>query len=284
MLIDYVQLERMVLAEPGVKCGELAEGHVVRLKVDDDREEAVRVMEKYDLPVLPVVDEGGELVGIVTFDDVADVQAEEATEDIQKMGGMEALDEPYLSVSLFELFRKRVVWLIVLLVGGMLTIPLLAKYGEELGALPMLAFFIPLIIASGGNSGSQAAALIIRAMAVGEVGLRDWWRVMHREIMSGMLLGATIGGLGLARVVLWGLFGWNDYMGHEVLVGLTVGVSLASVVLIGTLVGSMLPLFLKRVGLDPATSSTPFVATIVDVAGLLIYFGLATMLLGGMIG
>ncbi len=281
-LLDHVALRDIVTSDPSTTCEQLRRGQTVSLLAADDREEAVRTMERYDIPVLPVVDADGTLVGIVTFDDVADVAEEEVTEDIQKLGGMQALEEPYLSATLFSLVRKRVIWLVVLFGGGLLTVSAMGVFEEQLQKLAILALFVPLIIASGGNSGSQAATLIIRAMAIGEVTLGDWLRVFFRELASGLLMGLMIGILGLLTAMLSTTLFSFELPGSisAVRVGLTIGLSLIGVITIGTLIGSMLPLLLRRIGLDPATSSTPFVATIVDVAGLVIYFALAVSILG----
>jgi magnesium transporter len=248
--------------------------------VTDDQETAVAVFRKYDRTALPVVDLNGMLVGIVTVDDVLDVVEEEATEDIQKFGGLEALDEPYVSTPLLAMVKKRATWLVILFLSEMLTATAMGFFEDEIAKAVVLALFVPLIISSGGNSGSQAATLIIRALALGEVKLRDWWMVMRREIYSGILLGLILGAIGFLRIAAWSAFS-DIYGPHWILVGLTVGISLVGIVLWGTLAGSMLPFVLKRFGADPATSSAPFVATLVDVTGLLIYFTVAVLLLRG---
>jgi magnesium transporter len=231
-----------------------------------------------------VVDSSGVLVGIVTQDDMLDVAEAEATEDIQKIGGMEALDEPYMRISLWRMVRKRAGWLIILFLGEMLTATAMANYQAELAKALVLALFLPLIISSGGNSGSQASTLMIRAMALGEVTLRDWWHVMRREIQAGLLLGLVLGIIGTVRVAAWAIaderyFHNQPYGPHWPLVAFTVGIALVGVVLWGTLSGSMLPFLLRRVGADPATSSAPFVATLVDVTGLIIYFSIALVIM-----
>jgi magnesium transporter len=282
-LLDHIALRQLVLADPRTRCDQLREGHVVSLRAEEDREEAVRVMERYDLPVLPVVDADGRLVGIVTFDDVADVAAEEATEDIHKLGGMEALDTTYFSTSLLKLVRKRGLWLVVLFLGGLLTIGAMGAFEGQIERQAILALFVPLIIASGGNSGSQAATLIIRALAVGELGLGDWLKTLRRELLSGLLLGSALGvtGLIVASIVAWFM---QDAAarnpGAALHVGFAIGTAVVGVVVTGVVVGSMLPFLLEKLDLDPATCSTPFVATIVDVAGLLIYFTTVTVILG----
>ncbi|MBI1368085.1 MAG: magnesium transporter [Planctomycetes bacterium] len=280
-LLDFIKLRKLLLADPAVRCETLREGQVVSLRADDDREKAVRVMERYDLPVLPVVDKSDELVGIVTFDDVADVAEEEATEDMQKMGGMEALDEPYMTATLASLVHKRGIWLIILFVGETFTASAMSYFEVQIQKAVVLALFIPLIISSGGNSGSQATSLIIRAMALGEVTLKMWWKVLWRELACGLLLGILLGVVGLVRVIAWQQVGLADYTSHFLLISLTVASTLVGVVTFGTLVGGMLPFVLRRVGLDPATASAPFVATLVDVTGLVIYFTMAILFLRG---
>jgi magnesium transporter len=223
-----------------------------------------------------VVDSNEVLVGIVTSDDMLDVAEEEATEDIQKFGGMEALDEPYMRISLLRMVRKRAGWLVILFLGEMLTASAMGYYEGEIAKAVVLALFLPLIISSGGNSGSQASTLIIRAMALGEVTLRDWFRVMRKELMAGLLLGCVLGVIGFMRVAVWSQFS-NIYGPHWMLVAFTVGLALVGVVLWGSISGSMLPFILRRVGADPATSSAPFVATLVDVTGLIIYFSIASV-------
>jgi magnesium transporter len=229
---------------------------------------------------LPVVDSNEVLVGIVTSDDMLDVAEEEATEDIQKFGGMEALDEPYMRISLLRMVRKRAGWLVILFLGEMLTASAMGYYQGEIAKAVVLALFLPLIISSGGNSGSQASTLIIRAMALGEVTLRDWFRVMRKEVMAGLLLGCVLGVIGFMRVAVWSQFS-HIYGPHWMLVAITVGLALVGVVLWGSISGSMLPFILRRVGADPATSSAPFVATLVDVTGLIIYFSIALFIMRG---
>ena len=258
----------------------------VALTVGDSQEAALNVFRKYDRSALPVLDSNGVLVGIVTIDDMLDVAEEQATEDIQKIGGMEALDEPYMRISLFRMVRKRAGWLIILFLGEMLTATAMSSYQDEIAKAVVLALFLPLIISSGGNSGSQASTLIIRAMALGEVTLRDWWRVASRELRAGLSLGLILGIIGALRVAIWSIIGERYfhrslYGPHWPLVALTVGCALIGVVLWGSLSGSMLPFVLRRVGADPATSSAPFVATLVDVTGLIIYFSIALLIMRG---
>lgn len=283
-LIDDLPLREVLLAGPYQTVRSLLDNQFVALRAEEDREHAVRQLERYDTPVLPVVDEGGKLLGIVTFDDVADVAEEEATEDIQKLGGLEALDDPYLATGLLKLVRKRVVWLMLLFIGGMLTIAAMGSFEQQIEKKAILALFIPLIIASGGNSGSQAATILTRALAVGEVRVGDWWRIVRRELLSGLMLGIVLGtmGTGVALLAQWVVtMGAEPVSTHQmVMTGAAIGVAILGVVLFGTLIGSMLPLALKGLGLDPATSSTPFVTTIVDVTGLTIYFTTAALILG----
>jgi magnesium transporter len=245
-----------------------------------DQEEVARIFADYDVVALPVTDEAGHMVGIVTVDDIVDVVEEETTEDVQKYGGMEALEEPYMRTTFVELMRKRVGWLALLFVGEMFTVSALGIFEKELETAVVLSLFIPLIISSGGNSGSQASTLVIRAMTVGEVRLRDWWRVARREVFSGLALGSVLGLMGFARIVIGSISGL-DPQPYAVRLGLAIGLSLIGVVLIGTMAGSMLPFALRKVGFDPASASAPLVATVVDLTGLLIYFAIATLLLSG---
>lgn len=279
-LVDDIGIRDLLLAPLDLNVGELMDNQFVALSVADDQETAIGVFRKYDRTVLPVVDVQGRLLGIVTVDDVLDVAEEESTEDIQKFGGMEALDESYTDTPLIVLVRKRATWLVVLFVGEMFTASAMQFFDDELARATVLALFLPLIISSGGNSGSQAATLIIRALALGELTLRDWWRVMRREILSGLLLGLVLGGIGMARIAVWTTF-TDVYGPHWLLLGVTVACSVVGVVLWGTLSGAMLPFLLKRLGLDPATSSAPFVATLVDVTGIIIYFLCALLFLSG---
>lgn len=245
-----------------------------------DQEEVARMFADYDVVALPVVDDEGKMVGIVTVDDIVDVVEEEATEDVQKYGGMEALEEPYMRTSFIDLMKKRVGWLAVLAVGQLLTATALGFFESTLDRAMVLALFIPLVISSGGNSGSQASTLVIRAMTVGEIRLRDWWRVARREVLAGLALGTVLGLIGFARVIGWQALGLS-HNPHNVLIALTVGISLVGVVMVGTIAGSMLPFLLRRIGFDPASASAPLVATLVDVTGLIIYFVVATLILSG---
>jgi magnesium transporter len=255
----------------------------VALKATDNQEAAINVFRANDRVALPVTDSAGMLIGIVTIDDVLHVAEAAATKEIQRIGGSEALDEPYMQIAFFHMIRKRAGWLTALFLGEMLTATALQYFGPLIEKAVVLSFFLPLIISSGGNSGSQASTLVIRALALGEITLRDWWRIMRREIFAGLALGSILGAIGLVRITIWSAvpaFG-SPYGPHWPLVGLTVGIALVGVVLWGTLTGSLLPLLLRRLGFDPATSSAPFVATLVDVTGLVIYFSVALVVLRG---
>lgn len=280
VLIDDLRIRQLLTVDPQTRIEALMDHSFVALAATQDQEEAVAVFRRVDRSALPVVDGAGVLVGIVTVDDVLDVQEREATEDIQKLGAVQALDEPYLEVPILTMVRKRGVWLVVLLFGGMLTAEAMDYFQDELATAVVLGIFLPLVIASGGNSGAQAATLITRAMALGEVRLGDWWLVMRRELASGALLGLTLGVLGAARIAIWSL-AFGAYGPHWPFLALTVGVSLLGVVVWGSLSGSLLPMLLQRLGIDPATSSAPFIATIVDVTGIIIFFSVATLLLRG---
>ncbi len=280
-LIDDIRIREFLLKPLGMKVSDLMDENFIALNVTDLQEEAVNVFRKYDRAALPVVDSAGVLVGIVTVDDMFDVAEEEATEDIQKLGGMEALDEPYTTIPLLRMVKKRATWLIILFLGEMLTATAMQGYNGEIEKAAILAMFLPLIISSGGNSGSQATTLVIRAMALGELRLGDWFRVVRKELLSGLSLGLVLGTIGFFRITLWQYLHIFDYGQYHWLVALTVGIALVGVVLWGTLSGAMLPFLLRRCGLDPATSSAPFVATLVDVTGLVIYFNVALFILRG---
>ncbi|MGZ3751711.1 MAG: magnesium transporter [Mucilaginibacter sp.] len=278
-LLDDIRIREILLADPETKISNLMDGRLIALNVKDPQQEAINVFRMNNRVALPVTDDENILLGIVTVDDILWIANEEYTEDIQKIGGTEALDEPYLDINLFRLVKKRVGWLIILFLSEMLTTTAMQSYGGELASLTMLAFFVPLIISSGGNSGSQASTLIIQAMALGEVKLVDWWRVMRREIISGLMLGLILGIIGFSRVAIWTTF--SDIYGiYWLRMAFTVCFSLVGVVLWGSLAGSMLPIILKKLGFDPATSSAPFVATLVDVTGLVIYFNIAMLIFG----
>jgi magnesium transporter len=279
-LIDDLRIREILLAAPGMQVADLMRRHFTALRATDDQRAAVEIFRREGRTALPVTDDEGVLIGIVTVDDVLDAAQDMATRDLQHVGGSEALGAPYMHVSVTRLIQKRAGWLIVLFFGEMLTATAMGFFEQELSRAIVLALFVPLIISSGGNSGSQASTLVIRALALGEVRLRDWLRVARREIVSGLALGGLLGAIGFVRIAGWSLF-TNVYGPHWMLIGLTVGVTLVGVVLWGALVGSMLPFALRRLGFDPATSSAPFVATLVDVTGLVIYFSVATMMLGG---
>lgn len=276
-----MSLRELLAAPDGAIVSDIAWSEVVTVTVQAGREEIVERTLKYDLVAVPVVDGNMRLVGVVTVDDVIDIVQEDATEDVQKLGGMEALDDPYIDTGFFTLLRKRASWLTILFIGEMFTAVAMGRFEGEIQRAAVLALFVPLIISSGGNSGSQATSLLIRALALREVRLRDWWRVAMREMPSGLLLGALLGAIGFARIELWQALGLTNYGAGHVLLALTVAISLIGVVTFGTLVGAMLPFMLKRVGLDPASASAPLVATLVDVTGLVIYFTVALLMLRG---
>ncbi len=279
-LIDDIRVRRLLLSPLDRPVSSLLDGNYTWLAPTDDREKALNIFKKFDRVALPVVDENRKLIGIVTVDDMLDVAEEEATEDIQKLGGSEALDEPYITIALHRMVKKRASWLVILFIGEMFTATAMGYFDEEIQKAAILANFMPLVISSGGNSGSQASTLVIRALALGEFKIRDWWKVMRREFIVGAALGLILGGVGFLRIALWSAFS-NVYGEHWMLIGATVGVSLVGIVLWGSLMGSMLPLVIKKLGFDPATSSAPFIATLVDVTGLIIYFTVAVMILRG---
>lgn len=281
-LVRVVSLKDIMLAEPGTPVLEVGETRKpVTVRPLLDQEEVARLISKYDLLAIPVLDDDGRVLGIVTVDDVIDALVKETTEDVQKFGGMEALDEPYMQIGFLTMVKKRAGWLCALFLGEMLTATAMGHFEAEISRAVVLALFIPLIISSGGNSGSQATSLIIRAMALREVRLKDWWRVAVRELPAGLTLGSILGVIGVIRILLWQALGWYDYGARHVLVAFTVGTALVGVVLFGSLAGSMLPFVLRRLGFDPASASAPFVATLVDVTGLIIYFTVALVILRG---
>ena len=280
-LIDDVRMREFLLRPLNTKVSDIRDRNFVSLKVTDSQEEALNLFRRYDRVALPVLDSSGVLVGIVTSDDMLDVAEEEATEDIQKLGGMEALDEPYTTIPFVRMVKKRATWLILLFIGEMLTATAMQGYNGEIEKAAILAMFLPLIISSGGNSGSQATTLVIRAMALGELTLRDWLGVVGKELRAGLALGLILGAIGFFRISLWQYLHIFDYGQYHWLVAVTVGVALIGVVTWGTIGGAMLPFLLRRLGLDPATSSAPFVATLVDVTGLVIYFNVALFILRG---
>ena len=281
-LLGVVPFRELFAAPPEQQVHDIMHTDLVTVTEETDQEAVAHLLVDEGLLAIPVVDAEGRMKGVVTADDVVDVVQEEATEDIQKIGGSEALDEPYLQIGFTDMVRKRGRWLAVLFIGEMLTATAMGFFEQEIARAVILALFVPLIISSGGNSGSQAATLVIRAMALSEVRLRDWWRVARRELLTGLVLGLVLGLIGLVRILVWQAVG-GVYGEHYLLVALTVAGSLVGVVMFGTLAGSMLPFVLRRFGADPASASAPFVATLVDVTGLIIYFTVARVLLGGTI-
>jgi magnesium transporter len=280
-LLDDIRIRDFILNPPDKKVAELMDGRVVSLRPEDDQETASEIFKMNNRVALPVVSKSNKLLGIITIDDILWVASEEFSEDMQKIGGTQALDQPYLEMPILRLFKKRITWLVVLFLGEMLTATAMKYFEAEIAKAVVLVLFVPLIISSGGNSGSQASTLIIQAMAVGEIKLKDWWKVMRREIISGLLLGSVLGLIGFLRIAVWHSIAPAIYGEHWMALGFTVGITLLGVVLWGTLSGSMLPMVLKRLGADPAVSSAPFVATLVDVTGLVIYFSVAFLILSG---
>ncbi len=279
-LIDDIKAGELLLANPDLRITDISDGKFVSLSVYDDEEVAINEFKKYNRVALPVTDTSGVLLGIVTFDDVMQLAEEEDTEDIQKFGAIEALDEPYMEVPIAKMIKKRAPWLVVLFIGELFTASAMSYFQNEISRAVVLALFIPLIVSSGGNTGSQAATLIIRAMALGEVTVKDWWHIMRRELISGLMLGLILGIIGFIRVIAWSAV-FHSYGQHSLLIGITIGCAVTGVVIWGTVMGSMLPLIIKRLGADPATSSAPFIATLVDVTGLIIYFTFAALFLTG---
>jgi magnesium transporter len=280
-LIGLISLKKVLTSSLRTQIRDVYSTEIIYVKTNTDAEEAARVMEKYDLVVLPVVDVLGRLIGRITIDDVVDVIRKEETEDVQKMAAMEVLDEPYMTIPLLPLIRKRVGWLVILFVGESFTATAMSFFEDQIAKAVVLALFVPLIISSGGNTGSQASTLIIRALALGEVTVREWWRIIKKELLVGFLLGCILGAIGFMRIALWSAIFPRIYGKDWFVIAVTVGVSLIGVVLWGNLCGSLLPIILKRAGKDPAVSSAPFVATLVDVTGLIIYFTVATIILSG---
>ena len=280
-LVDDIRIRDLLLAKPEDIVGEIIDGRFVALNVYDDQEHASQVFKMNNRTAIPVVDDNNVLLGIVTIDDILWVTNEEFSEDMQKMGGTEALNEPYLDISIFNLFKKRITWLVVLFLGEMLTASAMGYFQNELDKVLVLATFIPLILSSGGNTGSQASTLIIQAMSVGEITIADWWRILRREIFSGFLLGIILGIIGFLEVLVLHFIKPDFYGIHWMLIAGTIGLTLVGVVIWGTITGSMLPIVLKKLGADPAVSSAPFVATLVDVTAILIYFSLAYQFLHG---
>jgi len=280
VLIDDLRIKELLISDPKTPITDLMDGRLISLNAPDPVEEGIKIFKMNNRVALPVIDSGGILLGIVTIDDILWVADEEYSEDMQRMGGTSALDEPYLDLPVHKLVWKRAGWLIILFIGELLTASVMQYYEEQLAQMIVLALFLPLMISSGGNSGSQASTLVIQAMATGEVKLRDWWRVFRREVVSGLSLGIILGVIGFFRIYVWHLIFPSLYGEHWIMVGSTVSFALTGIVLWGSLIGSMLPFILRRLGADPATSSAPFVATIVDVTGLMIYLTIASWIFG----
>ena len=282
-LLDDIRIRDIILAQPEAKVSELMDERFISLNATDDQELANEAFKMNNRVALPVTDNHNILLGIITIDDVLWIANEEFSEDIQKIGGTEALDEPYLDISIFKLLKKRASWLTLLFIGEMLTASAMQFFQSEIESATVLALFIPLIMSSGGNSGSQASTLIIQAMALNELTIKDWWKVMRRELLTGFLLGLILGLIGLLRISIWQNLHIFDYGEHWKIIALTISCSLIGIVLWGSLMGSMLPILLKRLKLDPAASSAPFVATLVDVTGIVIYFSIAFLFLKGIL-
>lgn len=281
-LVHVVSLRDLTIADPTDGILELGDRRApLTVTPATDREDVARLISKYDLLAVPVIDEAGRVLGIVTVDDVIDAMVREHTEDVHKFGAVQALEEPYMDVSYARMVQKRGVWLVLLFLGGMLTASVMGAFETEIESTVVLALFIPLIISSGGNTGSQATSLIIRAMALREIGVGDWWRVAFREMPAALTLGSILGVMGVLRILVWQYAGWHDYGPHHMLIAFTIGTALVGVVTFGSFVGSMLPFLLRKLGFDPASASAPFVATLVDVTGIAIYFTVATILLRG---
>ena len=281
-LLDDIRISDFILNAPDKNVSELMDDRFISLHPEDDQESAAEIFKMNNRVALPVISNTSQLLGIVTIDDVLWVASEEFSEDMQKMGGSSALEEPYLDVPIFRLYKKRIIWLLILFIGETLTIAAMSNFQKTLEQVLVLSTFIPLIISSGGNSGSQAAALIIQALALGEITVMDWWRIARREIKSGLLMGITLGFVGFL-IVLTGHLTLDVFGEHYIRIAFAIGTAIVGVVVWGTIMGSMLPLLLKKLGADPAASSTPFIATLVDVTGLLIYFGTAFLLLKGVL-
>jgi magnesium transporter len=280
-LVDDIRIRDLLLAKPDDIIKDIIDGRFVALNVYDDQEHASQVFKMNNRTAIPVVDDNDVLLGIVTIYDILWVTNEEFSEDMQKMGGTEALNEPYLDISIFKLFKKRITWLVVLFFGEMFTATAMGYFQDELAKVLVLASFIPLILSTGGNTGSQSSTLIIQAMSVGEITIADWWKILKRELTSGLLLGGLLGIIGFFRVSVWHMIAPGFYGAHWMLIAVTIGFTIVGVVVWGTITGSMLPIVLKKLGADPAVSSAPFVATLVDVTAILIYFSLAYLFLQG---
>ncbi len=281
-LLGLLSLKSLLTTSLGTLVKDVYNPEIISVKTNTPAEDVAKIMEKYDLVVLPVTDGLGKLVGRITIDDIVDVIREEETEDVQRMGGMEALDEPYMNMVFLQMIKKRIGWLVVLFIGETLTATAMSFFQDQIEKAVVLALFVPLIISSGGNTGSQASTLIIRALALGEITIGEWWKIIRKELLVGLTLGVILGTIGFMRIAIWSAF-VTIYGPHWLLVGACVGVSLIGVVLWGNIVGSLFPLLLKKVGMDPAVSSAPFVATMVDVTGLIIYFTVASIMLRGIL-
>jgi len=281
MLLDDIPVRRLVLNDPAKTIKDIMDGVVIKLNINDSADEAVTRFKEYDRTVLPVVNDENLLIGVITIDDIIDVAEQRNTRELQRFGGVESLEYPYVKTPIFSLIRKRGGWLIILFLSEMLTATAMGYFENEIAKAVVLALFVPLVISSGGNSGSQAATLIIRALAVKELTIRDWWYVMKREIFSGLCLGVILGTIGFLRIAAWQQLHWYNYGQYWVSIAITIFFSLIGIIMWGTLSGSMIPIILKKCKLDPATSSAPFVATLVDVTGLVIYFSIAAILLKG---
>jgi len=281
-LVHAVALRRLISGDPNANVLTVAPARKpIYITALAPRDEAVRLISKYDLLAVPVVDTRMHVIGIVTVDDVIDAMVQRQTEEVQRFGGMEALDEPYMEIGFWQMIRKRGGWLCVLFLSEMLTASAMQGFENELEKALVLTLFIPLIMSSGGNSGSQATSLLIRALALNQINLEDWWRVALRELPAGITLGTILGVIGIIRITLWQMLGFYDYGPHWQLVATTVGAALIGIVTFGSMAGSMLPFILRRAGFDPAAASAPFVATLVDVTGLVIYFSVAILILHG---
>jgi magnesium transporter len=281
VLLEDLRLGSLVLADEDMRVSDIEDRPLVSIPATASGDEVVAAFEKYDRAALPVVDAAGRMLGIITGDDVLEFAEKKATAEMQKLGGSEALDKPYFDVDFFAMLKKRGGWLAALFLGETLTATAMGSYEKEIAAAPVVALFVPLIISSGGNSGSQATSILIRSLALQEVRLRDWWRVFSKEVGTSLTLGTFLGAIGFFRICLWYWFGWQRYEDHPYLMGITVWGALIGCVMFGSLVGSMLPFLLRKIGFDPATASAPFVATLVDVTGLIIYFTVASMVLRG---
>lgn len=281
-LVDDLHIRKFILNDPAKKVEDIMDGYYVKLDIQDKIEDAIQKFKEYDRVAIPVTNSNNVVMGVITVDDVIDEAEEKDTKDMQQFGGVESLDLPYVKTGFFTMIQKRAPWLIILFIGELFTATAMGFFEDELSKALVLQLFVPLIISSGGNTGSQAATLIIRAMALQELSYKDWWYVMRREIFSGLTLGLILGFIGFIRMAVWQYMGWYNYGEHFnwIFVALTVNLAVIGIVLWGTLTGSMIPMILKRFNLDPATSSAPFVATLVDVTGLVIYFSIAAMILG----